>query len=1094
MKFCNFFTLFILINIFNILNINAQGIQTFQAIRSFHPDSPNEYVTILPPNNITSYGLTLPAVQGNAGQVLINDGTGILSWGTIGGGAFWNLQGNAGTTDGTDFIGTTDNIPLTFRVHNITAGRIESSGKTLFGFQAGESSTASNLTAFGYGAAQSTSGTATTAFGNKALFSNTSGENNSAFGFESMMNNTSGFGNIALGKQSLFSNIDGKGNISIGNEALFSNISGHDNLALGTKALYNNIANNNSALGIEALKNNITGDSNVATGNQALFNNTTGQSNIATGNQTLFNNIDGGANTAIGHAALYNNISGSQNLGLGTVSLYSNSTGIGNSALGSAALYNNTSGEINIGVGYTSLYGNTTGSSNIGIGYAAFHNNTTGSRNIVIGKEAALTYNNVANEIGDNIFIGNNTAQGIETGLKNTIIGSNITGLASNLSNHIILADGDGNQRINVDENGNVGIGTTTPLHKLDIDANPNNAGNPLRLKGLLEGSLTDSILTSENGVVRRLSIAQIASGTGSAWTLDGNTEGAIKNLGTLDNYDLPFVTNNIERMRLTTNGELGIGTSTPSGILDVVGQNSTINILANHPASFGGAVGASVTIRAAMSGNGNGTGGNVTIAAGAAGGGGGTGGNVIIASGLNNGGTGGHIIFKYNDYGSFGAGTEAMRVASNGYVGIGSTSPSYKLSLAGTASLADRTMAINNTPVVYLPDQTTFPNNLAFGNGLRSLNNTFGGAYDNTAIGINALLANTQGTSNVAVGTNALKANTSASSNTAIGQNALQTNTTGFENTAIGNAAMNFNTTGRENVAIGVTALNNNTTGIDNTACGKNALYSNTTGNYNTGLGYQSLRANTTGSSNLAAGFYSLYNNTTGSDNVALGYSAAQGNTTGINNVAIGVAAIMANTTGSQNIAIGNSAGRDYNNTANETANNIFIGYGTGRGITTGTNNTIIGANVTGLTSTLSNNIILADGAGNRRINVDASGNTGIGTTTPNTKLDVNGAFAIRPSATSITADNQAVTVGNQSFLKLNSNGTPSNRTITLSNGLQEGQQLVIHVIATGINGIELEDTSNLDISGNAQLDSNDTITLIWSSSLWIEMYRSSN
>ena len=36
--------------------------------------------------------------------------------------AFWGLRGNAGTVDGTNFIGTTDNIALSFRVNNTKAG------------------------------------------------------------------------------------------------------------------------------------------------------------------------------------------------------------------------------------------------------------------------------------------------------------------------------------------------------------------------------------------------------------------------------------------------------------------------------------------------------------------------------------------------------------------------------------------------------------------------------------------------------------------------------------------------------------------------------------------------------------------------------------------------------------------------------------------------------------------------------------------------------------------------------------------------------------------------------------------------------------
>jgi hypothetical protein len=127
-------------------------------------------------------------------------------------------------------------------------------------------------------------------------------------------------------------------------------------------------------------------------------------------------------------------------------------------------------------------------------------------------------------------------------------------------------------------------------------------------------------------------------------------------------------------------------------------------------------------------------------------------------------------------------------------------------------------------------------------------------------------------------------------------------------------------------------------------------------------------------------------------------------------------------------------------------------------------------------------------------RIRISASGNVGIGTTTPSVKMDVDGALALRPSSTSITADNQAVTVSNRSFLRLTSDGTPANRTITLSNGLQDGQQLVIRVIGAAGFGIELADSGNLNLSGLAQLDDGDTITLIWDGTIWYELYRSSN
>lgn len=106
--------------------------------------------------------------------------------------------------------------------------------------------------------------------------------------------------------------------------------------------------------------------------------------------------------------------------------------------------------------------------------------------------------------------------------------------------------------------------------------------------------------------------------------------------------------------------------------------------------------------------------------------------------------------------------------------------------------------------------------------------------------------------------------------------------------------------------------------------------------------------------------------------------------------NIFFGRYAFISNTTGQYNTSIGTRSG--YNNTSGN--QNTYIGWNTGAGITTGSFNTIVGANVTGLSSSLTKNVIIADGQGNRRINVDSSGNVGIGTDDPKGyRLAVNGA-----------------------------------------------------------------------------------------------------
>jgi hypothetical protein len=208
-----------------------------------------------------------------------------------------------------------------------------------------------------------------------------------------------------------------------------------------------------------------------------------------------------------------------------------------------------------------------------------------------------------------------------------------------------------------------------------------------------------------------------------------------------------------------------------------------------------------------------------------------------------------------------------------------------------------------------------------------------------------------------------------------------------GMQNTATGWGALAVNT-GDQNTAYGWNALGKNTNGVLNTAIGLSALQYNTIGFANVALGDYSLAYNINGQNNTALGYASLGLNTSGTGNTAGGYQALNANSSGYSNTAYGQGALMGNTIGTFNTAVG-----PYSLAlSTSSSNNTAIGYYTGIGITYGSANTIIGANVTGLAPGLSNNIILADGNGNQRINVDATGQVGIGTATPGYKLDVVG------------------------------------------------------------------------------------------------------
>jgi hypothetical protein len=159
---------------------------------------------------------------------------------------------------------------------------------------------------------------------------------------------------------------------------------------------------------------------------------------------------------------------------------------------------------------------------------------------------------------------------------------------------------------------------------------------------------------------------------------------------------------------------------------------------------------------------------------------------------------------------------------------------------------------------------------------------------------------------------------------------------------------------TGTNNIAIGDNVLTDNTTGYANLAIGSYALWHNTVGFGNIALGRESLIAATTGSLNIAIGDNTMKGVVTGGQNIAIGANTAQNATSGSSNTLIGYSVGNALTTGS---------------------NNIFIGFSSGSTVSTGNYNTIIGGFPSfSSSSSMSNNIILADGQGNIRYRWDGT------------------------------------------------------------------------------------------------------------------------
>ena len=224
----------------------------------------------------------------------------------------------------------------------------------------------------------------------------------------------------------------------------------------------------------------------------------------------------------------------------------------------------------------------------------------------------------------------------------------------------------------------------------------------------------------------------------------------------------------------------------------------------------------------------------------------------------------------------------------------------------------------------------------------------TVSGNGENTAVGYQALMADTFGFANTAVGYQSLNQSATGEANTALGDGTLFYNTSGICNSAVGYQTLFSNTIGCDNVGIGLQTLFCNTTGSDNTAAGWGTLFSNITGNQNVAVGYNALDLNTNDSQLVAIGCQALQDENAcnqgtvsgNGENTAIGFQALMSDTTGAGNTATGYQALAQTTNGFANTALGDGA--LYASTSG--SNNVALGYQAGINITTGNNNIDIG------------------------------------------------------------------------------------------------------------------------------------------------------
>ena len=242
----------------------------------------------------------------------------------------------------------------------------------------------------------------------------------------------------------------------------------------------------------------------------------------------------GTSNTFIGERAGIANASGSSNTFLGRLAGANGASGNDNTYLGYAAGLNNT-GNSNLMLGSFASQ-NTSGSFNVFLGSSAGSNNTTGSRNTTIGFQSDVGVGNLTNATA----IGNLA----QVDASNSLVLGSITGVNGSLVST------------------NVGIGTTTPSRRLHVSTG---------VSGGTPNGNGDFVLES-NGAVYGHLLAPSANETGLLFgsELTSIHAGIICNNATNPNGFQFRTGGNTTRMVVTNAGDVGIGTATPGGQLQL--------------------------------------------------------------------------------------------------------------------------------------------------------------------------------------------------------------------------------------------------------------------------------------------------------------------------------------------------------------------------------------------------------------------------------------------------------------------------------------------------------------------------------------------
>lgn len=378
-----------------------------------------------------------------------------------------------------------------------------------------------------------------------------------------------------------------------------------------------------------------------------------------------------------------NNIFAGKNAGNLTMAGTGNNTGVGLNALNSLI-----TGNTNLAVGANALGANSYGSGNTAAGFNALLANTNGSENTGLGAYTLLdNFGDENTAVGDSALLSNITGSG------NTALGDNADVAASDLTNATAI----GANAI-VDASNKIRLGDAN-VTQVETDA-----------------TITATAFIGDGSGLTGLS--------GGDYSQGGEAAPYNRTLGNTNAFDLGFITDGVSRLWIEANGNIGLGTFTPSEQLEITGNFRLPATTANTGIIYSDAR------------------------------------PFLHSFGTNNffaGGNAGNLTMS--GVGNTGAGEEALKLNAGGDSNTG----------FGSFALKQNTSGNENTAV---------------GQSALTSNDT---GIGNTAVGSTALVGNQSGANNTAVGRATLFSTQLGSQNTAVGALALDGNIDGTQNTTLG-------------------------------------------------------------------------------------------------------------------------------------------------------------------------------------------------------------------------------------------------------------------------------------------------------------------